>query len=360
MKKIVFIHILNDRSGSPKILSQIIDVCNKNGYLTELFTNTQEGGFLDNKAKVYKHIFYKRSNFRILTLFYYILSQIILFFKCLKYKNQDVVFYINTMLPFGAALSGRLINKEIIYHIHETSLKPKLLKLFLRFIIKKTANKIIFVTEYLKNIENFQNKNQKVIYNAIPKIKYTLNNKIKKNKFIILLICSLKTFKGIHEFIKISENMLDVKEIEFQLILNANEKEINDFFSKCILPNNITIFSRQDDLKEFYKSGSLLLNLSRPDECIETFGLTILEGMSYGLPAIVPNIGGPLEIIKDNVNGYAISCYEIAKISKKIRYLFENKEEYLKMSFNALSTVKDFSIEIFDKEILNILMDGEI
>jgi len=33
---------------------------------------------------------------------------------------------------------------------------------------------------------------------------------------------------------------------------------------------------------------------------VETFGLTILEGMTYKLPAIVPPVGGVIELVEEN------------------------------------------------------------
>ncbi len=133
-KKIVFVHLLNDYSGSPKVLSQIIDIAKNNNINYELFTGNKKGeGFLSPfKSQSY---FYRRSNQRVITLWYYLFSQIILFFKILKYKDEDVIVYINTMLPFGAALAGKIARKEVIYHIHEASITPKLLKRFLRLII---------------------------------------------------------------------------------------------------------------------------------------------------------------------------------------------------------------------------------
>ena len=58
------------------------------------------------------------------------------------------------------------------------------------------------------------------------------------------------------------------------------------------------------------------MNLSDPELCIETFGLTIIEGMAYGLPAIVPNVGGPTEIVLNGYNGYTIDVTNAAEIAR--------------------------------------------
>ncbi len=356
MKKIIFIHLLNDRSGSPKVLSQTIKACKDNGYETELWTNEYKDGFLTNIADVNKILFYKRSKNKVLTLFFYLLSQFILFFQCLRYYNKDVVFYINTMMPFGGALSGKFMGKKVFYHIHETSIKPLLLKKLLRFIISITAYKIIYVSEYLKKVESFNGKKETVIYNVLEKnVKKEVH--IKKNNFIALMVCSLKDYKGVLEFNQIAKKMQNIESIRFNLVLNATDKEIEEYFKVIDLSDNITVFSRQKDLSAFYKESSILLNLSRPDICIETFGLTILEGMEYGLPVIVPPVGGPSEIVNDGIEGYQISCYETDRIVEKLIFLINNQNEYNLMCLNAKNRVKDFDIFLFEKNILKTIED---
>lgn len=350
MKKIVFIHLLNDRSGSPKVLSQTIKSLKAKGYKTELLTSSHQDGFLTDMADINRSLFYRRSENKFVTLFYYVLSQILLFFQCLKYWNQDVVFYVNTMMPFGGALAGKFIGKKVIYHVHETSLKPQILKNFLRGVISITAHKVIFVSKYLKEVENFASQNQVVIYNALEH-NLVEEQKVTQNNFIILMICSLKEYKGVFEFIQLARLMKGVKDLQFQLVLNASIDEINEYLKDSQKPSNLIIFDRQNNLSKFYRDASLLLNLSRPDGWRETFGLTILEGMEYGLPAVVPPVGGPAEIIREGIDGFQISCYETEKIAGKIQFLMQNKDEYLRLSKNAKERVKEFDIKVFEEKV---------
>ena len=71
------------------------------------------------------------------------------------------------MLLFGTAFSGWLMGKPIYYHIHEIYLKPEIFKQFLRFVIQKSADKIIFVSKTAKQAEVFDNKEQYIIHNAL-------------------------------------------------------------------------------------------------------------------------------------------------------------------------------------------------
>ncbi|MGE8423649.1 MAG: glycosyltransferase family 4 protein [Sphingobacterium siyangense] len=354
MTKIIFVHLFNDRSGSPKVLSQVIQGVHQSGHEIELLTSSHKNGFLDCCPGFRHQIFYKRSDNKILTLLFYFISQVHLFFYCFKYIRQDVVFFVNTMMPFGAALSAKLMRKKVIYHVHETSLKPKLLKLFLRSVIQLTAHKVIFVSNYLKKVESFSSVSQYVVHNALD-IQVLSAPKQRPKVFNVLMICSLKEYKGVKEFLEIAKVLSYRIDIRFTLVLNADQVEIERFFSCNICSQNIDIFSRHSDVQSFYLNASMLVNLSRPDGWIETFGLTILEGMAYGLPVIVPPVGGPTEIVADGQEGYLISCYETEKIANVIEQVADDLVVYSKLSANSLRRAQFFEISTFNRSIADIV-----
>lgn len=93
MKKIIFFHLLNDYSGSPKVLSQVIETVSSEGADVELFLGGKGGdGFLSSAPCVQRRYFYKRFESKYLTLLSYSLSQLILFFKLMSYRKSSTVF----------------------------------------------------------------------------------------------------------------------------------------------------------------------------------------------------------------------------------------------------------------------------
>lgn len=358
MLKIIFVHLLNDYSGSPKVLSQVIKTVREE-YEVELFTGKSEDGFLSGLNVDHHFYFYRRFENKYLTLITFMLSQVHLFFKLLKFKNEDVTIYVNTLLPFGAGLAGKYMQKEVYYHIHETSIQPAIFKKFLRFMVQKTASKVFFVSESLAKLEAFEEIPQEVIYNAISDDFISKANTFeykqqKEGIFNVLMICSLKAYKGIHEFIEIAHLCSINTDITFTLLLNADQNEIDLYFKEIDLVKNITIVSRQKDVLPFYKNASLVMNLSRVDQWVETFGLTIVEALSFGIPVIVPPVGGPVEIVREGLDGYLISSYETASISELILELATDKEQCLMLSKNAKERATYFSEDVFEKNILHI------
>ena len=109
------------------------------------------------------------------------------------------------------------------------------------------------------------------------------------------------------------------------------------------MPVNLDVLPTQKNVHPLYSSSHLVLNLSHPEQWIETFGMTILEGMYYGLPSIAPPVGGPAEIIKNEQNGFLIDQRNLEDIADQIQELAKNKKLYRRMSHNALQEVTQFS-----------------
>ncbi len=362
MHKLVFIHLYNDRSGSPKVLSHVIDHLDKK-YDCELICSGHKEGFLSEKGDkcTRRTVFYSRSESKLLTFAYYLISQIHLFFISFRYIRSDAIFYVNTLMPASAAFAAFLMRKRVIYHLHETSIRPRLFKFILKLIVKVSADRIVCVSEYLAREERISGKDIRVIHNPLDnEIKVDGgSNEIGKSHadgFNLLMICSLKRYKGVFEFVKLAKRLVE-KNISLTLVLNATDEEVELFRVCSQSTSNLALHSRQKNVAPFYRKADILLNLSRPDECVETFGLTILEGMAYGLPVIVPPVGGPAEIIQDGVEGFMVSCYEIERIVSLTLKLKQDEDLYKRMSASAKKRSSDFSGEKFNQRISELVKE---
>lgn len=344
-KKIIAVHLLNDFSGSPLIFSQAINGLQQAGNEVVLHTSVSKDGFLNN-IKVNRvdvpYKFYK-NNFARLTAFMW--SQVILFFQILKYRNEDVIIYINTLLPFGAALAGKVMGKRVVYHLHESYIRPALLKNFLKKIASSCADTALYVSNYLLKVEPLAGIKNEVVYNALPdefveRAGDSIYHPLHYGQFNVLMICSLKSYKGVDAFIALAKRH---PKINFDLVLNAAVDEVADLIHENKLPKNIIIHSTQRNLHPFYRRASLVMNLTNPDFCIETFGMTLLEAMCYGVPVIAPNIGGPVELVEPGKNGFTVDVRKNDELDVMLNRLFTNPEECTNLSEGALATASKFN-----------------
>ncbi|MGB1037779.1 MAG: glycosyltransferase family 4 protein [Bacteroidia bacterium] len=354
--KIIASHLLNDYSGSPKVLMQLLKGWTKNGIETELYTCSGREGFLSEIPQVnYNYFKYTWKKNPILRLVNLMISQLSLCLKVLKNAQKQDVIYINTVLPFGAAIAGKIKNCRVIYHIHETSVSPAILKSFLFGIMKWTATDIVYVSNFLAEAEPIKGKKIHILHNAIENefLEIAESQEIEKmNLQNILMVCSLKAYKGVFEFIALARQLPDYN---FKLVLNASKTEIQEFFLATEIPSNVEMSDSQTDLHPFYRWSDLVLNLSQPESWIETFGLTILEGMAYGNPAIVPPVGGVVELVENDINGYRINSNQTDKIAEAIRNLSSETNLYKAFRKNTKEVIAKFREDYFIHQNLEIL-----
>lgn len=342
---ILYFHPKDDYTGSTRVLNDILE----NKACTSSVITTGKNGLLSNNknCKVYSvPYFYYYGNNNILKLLNFplgLLNNILLLIVSISVGFRYKTFYINTIVPFIPIWVGKFLRKKIIWHIHEKmnggwaflSLKIS------EYTFKHTNCKKIYVSNYTMNqYDNLNNSQGEVIYNTLSK-EFKKNVKFKpiekRELKEILLMSSLTIGKGYHNFIKIAALL---PEYNFTLVLSGTDAEVKAVLPKE-LPSNIKIYPVQKDVHSFYYNADLVMNLSIPELWIETFGLTLIEAMAYGIPVIAPNIGGPTEFIENDVNGFCVNTNNIDEIINKIKYIL-SYPIYRRLAHGALLTAAKF------------------
>lgn len=359
-QKTIFVHFFNSFSGSPKVLQSVIGCIADQKSI--LITNDTEG-FLSplNISKIIFRFNLADSNLK--TLYNYFSAQIALFFYVLKVCKRNDLLYINTTIPMFASFAGKIKGAIILFHLHEDRSSLNIVHRSLSKFRKYFCDVEVFVSNYLLNREHIDGIRNFVLPNVVPLdffeegMKFEAKHKNDSN-FNILMICSLKKYKGVFELLKVAKKLVSLNDIKFTLLVSEEQDEINNFFKGISLPANILIHAKTIDTISMYKNASLLLNLSRPDEWIETFGLTILEGMTFGLPCIVPPVGGPEELVEDGINGYKVSSYDIDMLVEKISAIYRDNKLFEYMSRNSKSMAKKYSFISFQNKLNQIIREA--
>lgn len=340
--RIIIFHLLNGYTGSVKVLRDIIEILLENNFQIEVVTSNTDG-FLNNIKDVsYTRIAYKWHKYRFITLFLYVFAQVSFFFIALKKARNYDIHYINTVVPFGASFGCFLMSKKVIYHIHEIYNSKSIISIIYLFFLRISSIKIIYVSNYLRNAYSSKISSI-VIPNSLSdqyfeQVKKRILNHDNK-QFDLLLVSSLKKYKGIYNFIELARLLPNRK---FLMVLSCSENEIVEEFKNVIKPTNLFIYPLLKDLHKIYSVSKINLNLTDPDERIESFGMTILESMAYGIPNIVPPIGGPADLISNNETGFCVHPSNYTMLVDKIEYILNNSEIYEYMSDNTKKKALQF------------------
>lgn len=355
-----FVHLYNDFSGSPRVLKEMI-----NAVSGEIHLITSDGiGVLSNIDDVkYNTFHYIPHSNKVVKLCQFVIANIKIFVILLRLLNtnkssrQNVI--VNTMLPFGAIFAAKMAGVQITAYIHETSIKPKLLKRFLRFCINKFASDAIFVSNYLFETEKFRDvPSQHILFNPLSNSLVSSWSEIdmekKYNERNVLFLSSLAFYKGLDDYLVIARIAQERGEnINFHMALNCTESQFKLFLQRNNIPQNVIMYNRPNNLKQLYLMSSFVLNLSTP-YWVETFGLTLVEGMANGAIPIGPVMGGPAEIINQNF-GFVISHNEHLLILNTILTLLDNKEKFKEYSRNARIGSEKYFFEQYKLKVRTIL-----
>ena len=352
---LLYVHLFNDFSGSPRVFKDAIESNIDTSNNTYVITS-KHAGFLDGVSGKRINCYYARSSNRYIQLLYFLVSQIFLFFQVSFFlvkggiKGRKFTVVINTMLPFGAGFAAKLFSNKVVYYVHETHIKPDIFKKCLRFFIENCASNVIFVSQYLCQVEAFRKPSAEVIYNGLRADFPIVNDVDAKGKFLgkqLVFAGSLKSYKGIDQLLQLAQYLPNFEVIA---ALNCEEAELERYKKRHSIPENMTFHIRPSDIKSYFEKSFLVLNLSLPDGWVETFGLSLLEGMSFGSPVVSPPVGGPVEFVTSG-NGYLVDSRETLKIVKFVLYLNSSFDVWNRYSQQALLTSKRFTAEEYKKSI---------
>jgi glycosyltransferase involved in cell wall biosynthesis len=190
--------------------------------------------------------------------------------------------------------------------------------------------------------EGFVRPVQTVIYNGLRSDfsnKEPIDRLKKFNGKSIFFAGSLKAYKGTAQLIDLAR---ELPFCQFKAALNCDKEELGLFIQNNLIPSNLELVNRPDNIQELYLNSFLVINLSLPDECVETFGLSLLEGMFYGTPVIAPPVGGPVEFV-NNENGLLADSRNTKILCEFINSLATSFPLWDKFSVAAENTAKNFT-----------------
>jgi glycosyltransferase involved in cell wall biosynthesis len=228
----------------------------------------------------------------------------------------------------------------------------KLLNPSLQIIDKFLAKRTDFVfanskygAAYAKQIYNFSEDKLDYVYLGAEKSFFLGDNgpKFNQRKKEIITVCRLTKFKNVDFLINIlSELNQNLAEpIKLRIIGKGEEEQSLKQQVKNLGLQDFVFFEGAVSEERLIQalSQSRALVLASVDE---PFGLTVVEGLACGAPAIVSNSGGPSEIVSDSVCGYLIPALDKAKFIQAIKSICQDQLIFTELSEKAKTRAKDF------------------
>tara|TARA_B110000003_G_scaffold11924_2_gene12010 strand:+ start:2155 stop:3321 length:1167 start_codon:yes stop_codon:yes gene_type:complete len=362
--RLIVVHPLNDFSGSPRVLADFLTCDLLNPKAVTIITS-RSSGFLHSGLGQRRLLCYPRWQVNVLKILSFVFVQFQLFVATFctilrsNFNGERVVVIHNTMLSMGSMLAAKIFRVTNVVYLHEWTVGSKRVGRIVRFLSKSlirfVADEVLFVSQFLSDVFEFGDTPKTIVLANGLRADFdpnpTIDHKSKFKQGKVLFVGYLKKNKGIFELLKIAESM---PSRSFQAVLNCSPSEIEDFVANFSLPKNLELLPQQVDIQRYYQEAFLVINLSLADACLESFSLSILEGMSCGNPVIVPLAGGHFEYF-DSSAGKAINAQSTGEIIAFIERLQNDFVLWRQHSQSAVRLVGDYSAAAFQDRVERFL-----
>ncbi|WP_372758035.1 glycosyltransferase family 4 protein, partial [Mariniflexile sp.] len=167
-----------------------------------------------------------------------------------------------------------------------------------------------------------------------------------------LVVSHLRASKGIQDLIAAVNLLRDDLKSVLKIEIYGDgpyKKDLLQLVTKYKLGNNFNFKGSQSNLNAFYQHYDYLIQPTH----MECFSLSILESLAANIPVITTPVGGNLEVITPNSNGFIFKTKDVKGLSELLTEIIEGK---LCILGNTRSLIENkFSIDLMVKNHMKLL-----
>lgn len=295
------------------------------------------------------------------------LNDIAKFKKIFKDYKPDIV---HTHASLSARIAAKLAGIKYVIntkHCLENPTNSPIKRLLNRILNKMLSNKIIAVSKAVEKSmldANISKKQIVTIYNGIEKISDRLPGEeinnikasygIKSDDYVVGIAARLEAVKDITTFIKAAKEIKDKtdksdKSVKFIIAGSGSlESQLKAEVDVLDLDKDVVFTGFVKDIERLMS----IFDISVITSIQEALCISIIEGMSMGIPAVGTDSGGVNEVILDNVTGKLVKCKDYKALARAIIDILDDKGLYELYSKNSIEHIKDkFLAEEMTKKI---------
>ncbi|MDA8744863.1 glycosyltransferase family 4 protein [Rubripirellula amarantea] len=229
-----------------------------------------------------------------------------------------------------------------VYHARTVDDPTSVYFKILKFILKR-ARSILCVSQAVAS--NLEMPQCQVLYNAVQTQEGATAKRVPallpssdKPKFVVAAFASLLHWKGLEYLIRAARLVRNPEDVEVRIYGKGPlENELRELCS-----SNCKMLGFAENVNEILASEVHVV--CTPSIFEEAFGRVPMEGNSFGIPAIVTNIGAQAEITIDAVTGYHVPPKDAQAIAEAIDHMLANPDHYHLLSQQAIEHSKSFDL----------------
>ena len=365
---ILLLHSSNDLYGASKIFLQLIDLFLTNGF--NVYVVLPKKGKLDDFLNK-KDIKVSYHELGVLRKKYLnpkgLINRLVTNIKAIKFLSNYIkvnsidLVYTNTSTILSGGIAAKKNDVSSLFHIHEIPYGNKLYEIFSGKIINRISNKVLTVSNSVKNhwLKNISEHKIERVYNGIEYKKMDSVIKFEKDHddFVITSVARLIPYKGHKYLIEIADELIK-KSKKFKFLIVGDslssyasyEKSIKQKVKELGLENHIKFLGFRNDVSSILNYSDLFIHPTIAPDPLPT---VLFESLYNDLPTVATNLGGAIEILDNGNNGLLIPFNDSRKAANLINEYCSNNKLQKKHLENSKKNFKiNFSSKSFNKNIL--------
>ncbi len=271
-------------------------------------------------------------------------------------KNKIQMIHLNNSIKMEGVVIAKFCNLPCVCHVRGFHYPSQLTKFLARHI-----NCYIAISEAIKDdliSLDIPSEKIEIIYNAVDLelFKLPLKEKDTLKEIKVGLFGCLVRWKGHKVFLDAIHLLKGAHlgiDLKFYIVGDVPGKdksyyqELEEYAQKKGVDDMVIFTGYRSDIASLMQQMDMVVHTSIDPE---PFGRVIIEAMASAKPVIATAIGGPLEIIKDGVNGLLIQPNDAQVLCDKIIFLANNPKNRKDLGVMARKTVQEnFSRKNYQK-----------
>jgi glycosyltransferase involved in cell wall biosynthesis len=269
----------------------------------------------------------RRLNWHIVWMLYFVLVNLELILIFLK-TRPFLIHANNSKSMLASTLIVFLTRIKLIWHVRDMANHPLVLR-----VGSHLSYRIVAVSNAVKETlvhNGIKESAIDVVYNAIEVKNHDLHRKMRQTKgpLIFANVGQFVPWKKQDVFLNAADNLLkEGEDVEFILIGDDILKRDMKYKAKVLamiqgspFANKIKLIGWHQDIEPWWCKVDCLVHPA----VSEPFGRVIIEAMSYGVPVIAADSGGPSEIIQDGITGLLFEPNNVADLTCLMGTIIEN------------------------------------
>ncbi len=247
---------------------------------------------------------------------------------------------------------------------YRKTIKDILSKIAIKYIAKKVKKITVNVTKNKERVEQIMGRSADVFYCGVDvndRLKRHSHSEI-KSVFNLLSMGVFIPYRNYETLIKVV-NLLNKSGYRVKLDIIGNTEfdtkyveKVKNLIEKTNSEKYVKIWGQVDE--DVYTQLFNTANAFAFVNIEQSWGLAVFEAMSAGLPTIVSNSVGAIELLHNNQDAIIVDPLNSSEICDVIKQLIDDKQYYDLISRNAAKAVKEFTWDnLYSSKMLTVFKE---